>query len=204
MLRPCAAHIPSSTHNHPLLQSRIKECAAVVKGKSFPFVPFLQLLTSCSLAVFEDLPTPRHKRKRVPHEDATSADHPPAAGPFDEHSAMAAQSSAQAPEAAETAAPAAAPLPPASESRADKSSPSRPSTHPISCSLLTTQSHSLSPSPPLRSQACTTRSALQDPDAREAEVGPGCCTPPAHSSLTLFFLPFQIRLFSAFKKSCKK
>jgi hypothetical protein len=110
----------------PLRQSRIRECAAVVKGEfllifSFPSVFFIFLLCGPP-TVFEDIPSPRHKRKRsAPSESETAADRPSAASIFDEHAAASAQLPAQPPPAVETAPP-----PPASESRAAKSSPFRP------------------------------------------------------------------------------
>jgi hypothetical protein len=111
----------------PLRQSRIRECAAVVKGKSLPLFStvFGFFLLYCPPTVFEDIPSPRHKRKRAaPSESETTADRPSAASLFDDHAATSAQLPAQPPPAAETAPP-----PPASESRAAKSSPFRPLLH---------------------------------------------------------------------------
>ena len=134
-IQACIASVLASIRNltHALLlQSRIRECAAVVKGKALPPITLFPHLTRFSSAVFEDLPTPPGKKKRAARsEDAPCAERPPAERPFDEHTATTAQAAAEAPASAETAPPA-----PATESRAAKSSP-RPST-PVILSLLLT------------------------------------------------------------------
>ena len=147
-IQACIAPVTASIRNlltHALLlQSRIRECAVVVKGKALPPISLFPHLTRFSSAVFEDLPTPPGKKKRAARaEDAPCAERPPAERPFDEHSATTAQAAAaaEAPASAETAPPA-----PATESRAAKSSP-RPSTSVILSLLLTAR---LTPPYPLR------------------------------------------------------
>ena len=153
-IQACVAPHSPRTSPHPLTpaplrQSRIRECAAVVKGKSLPLFSsvFDFFLLYCPPTVFEDISSPRHKRKRAaPSESETTADRPSAASLFDDHAATSAQLPAQPPPAAETAPP-----PPASESRAAKSSPFRP--------LLRLLLRYHSPPPPY-SQAGIARSTL--------------------------------------------
>ena len=178
----------SSTQYRLLLQSRIKECAAVVKGKSRPFA----LVSSSAHATFPQssriFPRPDTKQnafnpaKMQPVQTAPrlqqvylmntlqrQRNHP--LNHRKQRKLRLLQPRRRRPHLnrAQTS-----PLPPAP--------PRIPSHAPFyqrtltRCPLL----------PPLRSQACTTRSALQDPDAREAEVGPRRCAPRGHSTITLF------------------